>query len=172
MNIVFKNAAAMDAKALTEISIAAFHSDFIAAGRKTEGGPPGYDSVAFHKQMIEEASRFYKILFNDTIIGGFWFNKKSPENAYFSRIFLDPQFHCKGIGLLAFDFLFSAFPEIKTWSLKTPIWNTRSPKFYLKLGFKITEKSNRFLFFSRRTEPEKKGLPGYLGKTRRGIYES
>ncbi|MBU2512154.1 GNAT family N-acetyltransferase [bacterium] len=139
-------------KKLTRISIDAFHTDFIVAGRKTKGGPPGYDSTEFHEQMIKDSFRFYKILLDDSTIGGFWFNKESSEKAFLYRIFVDPKFHNMGVGSLVFDFLFQHFPNFKSWSLKTPIWNTRTSKFYVKLGFEITEKTDKFLFFTKRME--------------------
>ncbi len=152
MNIHFEIANTFDAKNLTEISIDAFNTDFIVAGRKTKGGPPGYDSTEFHEQMIDESSKFYKILLDGAIIGGFWFNKESLEKAYLYRIFVDSKFHHTGIGLQVFEFLFQNFPCIEQWSLKVPIWNTRTPKFYIKLGFEMTEKTDRFLFFTKRME--------------------
>jgi len=71
MDVHFQIADIDDAHALTAISIAAFHTDFIVAGRKSEGGPPGYDSIGFHAQMIRVAFRCYKMLNDNTLIGGF-----------------------------------------------------------------------------------------------------
>ncbi len=150
MNIQFELANESDAKELTVISIDAFHSDFDVAGRRAEGGPPGYDSVVFHEQMIKESTRFYKIVEEDSIIGGFWFDREGPKKTNFGRIFLDPKFHHTGVGLQAFEFLFQNFPSIESWSLKVPVWNTRTPMFYCKLGFEITDKSDRFFFFTKR----------------------
>lgn len=149
MKPYFKAADIKDARNLTAISIAAFHTDFMVAGRSAKGGPPGYDSVAFHERMIKEATKFFKILVGDEVIGGFWFNREKSGNAYLYRVFIDPQFHRKGIGLDAFNFLFENYPDIKTWTLKVPIWNTRTPEFYKKLGFKVVNQSERFLFFEK-----------------------
>jgi predicted acetyltransferase len=142
-----------DAKELTAISIDAFHTDFTEAGRKTMGGPPGYDSIEFHKKMIKESTQFYKILIGSSIIGGFWFIQKNSKSAYLYRIFVDPKFHHKGAGLQAFEFLFQSIPNIKFWSLKAPVWNTRTLNFYKKVGFEITEKSDKFSFFAKTIEP-------------------
>ncbi|MCG8635358.1 MAG: hypothetical protein MI863_16115 [Desulfobacterales bacterium] len=57
MKPCFRAADTGDARTLTAVSINAFHSDFSAAGRHAEGGPPGYDSVAFHEKMINEANK-------------------------------------------------------------------------------------------------------------------
>lgn len=147
MKINFESAEIIDAEILTKISIDAFHTDFIVAGRKSIGGPPGYDSIEFHEQMIKDSFRFYKIKCNNEIIGGFWFVKENEENAYLYRIFIDPNFHNRNVGAQAFDFLFRSFPNIKTWTLKVPIWNSRTPNFYKKIGFEIKEMSDKFIFF-------------------------
>ncbi len=138
-----------DAQKLTSISIDAFHTDFVVAGRSTKGGPPGYDSVEFHEQMIKEATKFFKIMIGNDIIGGFWFIQENSEEAYLYRLFIDPKFHCKSLGLQSFYFLFSNFPDIKIWTLKVPIWNTRTPKVYKKIEFEIVAESEKFLFFKR-----------------------
>jgi GNAT superfamily N-acetyltransferase len=154
MKIHFKIASTRDAERLTIVSVRSFHSDYFVGGRKSIGGPVGYDSTEFHKQTIEEASKFYKILMDDRIIGGFWFFNRNVKHAYLSRIFVDPEFHHKGVGLLSFKFLFQNYPEVKQWSLQTPIWNTRTPKFYIKLGFEIVKKTDKFLFFTKRLQSE------------------
>ncbi len=150
MNIYFKIASTKDAEQITTVSVKAFHTDFFVGGRKSIGGPSGYDSTEFHKQTIKEASKFYKILMDDRIIGGFWFFNNNVEHAYLSRIFVDPEFHNKGVGLKSFKFLFQNYPDIKKWSLQTPIWNTRTPKFYIKLGFEIVKESEKFIFFTKK----------------------
>ena len=61
MNINFEIATKEDAENLTIISVNSFNTDFDLAGRKSIGGPPGYDSIEFHERMIKEASKFYKI---------------------------------------------------------------------------------------------------------------
>lgn len=154
MNICFENAVTEDAVDLTAISVRSFHTDFVAAGRSAVGGPPGYDSVAFHEQMIRDASGFFKIMVDDTLIGGFWFMEKEIGRAYLYRIFIDPDFHYRGIGIKSFEFLLKQYPGIKEWSLQTPVWNSRTPKFYDKLGFELVEKSDRFLFFIKRNDRE------------------
>ncbi len=154
MNIDFEIATTKDAESLTTVSVNSFHTDYFVGGRNSIGGPPGFDSVEFHERMIKEASRFYKMLLDDQIIGGFWFFNKNIEKAYLSRIFIDPKFHCKGIGLLSFNFLFQNFPIVKEWTLQTPNWNTRTPKFYMKLGFEIIDKSDKFIFFKKKMVSE------------------
>ena len=149
--IEFHIATLNDIEELTAVSIKSFHSD-ISVGANILKGPPGYNSTDFHREMLREASFFYKIVVSNRIIGGFWFMQKEKKKAYLYRIFLDPDFHNEGIGIESFRFLFKNFPEIKTWSLKTPKWNNRTPSFYQKVGFKISKEDERFLFFERVAE--------------------
>ncbi|WP_022666254.1 GNAT family N-acetyltransferase [Desulfospira joergensenii] len=145
-DITFKLVTDEDLAYVTDISIKSFHSD-IDVGAEVLKGPPGYDSIDFHREMLRESSCFYKILTNQNIIGAFWFMKKGKEEAYVYRLFIEPSFHKHGIGLKIFKFLFQRFPEIKIWQLKTPKWNKRTKQFYEKIGFKISEETERLFFF-------------------------
>jgi len=118
-NISFVKAFLEDAAELTAISIRAFHSD-VSVGSPEEGGPPGYNSINFHKKMIEESTLFYKIICGIRTIGGFWFFRKGSDTAYFARIFIDTEFQRNGVGIDFFEFLFKSYPAIKQWTLETP----------------------------------------------------
>lgn len=150
MKILFKLAQKEDIDQLTAVSIKSFHSDTIAGANELKG-PPGYKSKTFHHQMLDEASFFFKILDHDKIIGGFWIITREDQKAYIYRIFIDPDYHQKGIGLKSFEFLFEEFNKIKEWTIRTPTWNTRTPRLYQKLGFEITDKSDQFLHFIKKT---------------------
>ncbi|RJP52951.1 MAG: N-acetyltransferase [Anaerolineaceae bacterium] len=132
---------------LISVSIRAFHSD-IFVGAETLKGPPGYDSLEFHIEMLNKSSHFYKIVCGQKIIGGFWLMQQKHDEAYLYRIFLDPDYHHMSIGLKSFDFLFKKYPSVKIWSLKTPKWNIRTPKFYRKIGFEISKEDEKFLYFT------------------------
>jgi len=152
MKPVFKLAEIDDADRLTAISISAFHTDFEVAGRSAPGGPPGYDSSEFHKRMINEASKFFKVVLDNESIGAFWFFRNDLEKAYLYRLFISPEYHREGIGGQIFNFLFTRFSEIQIWTLKVPKWNTRTPKFYQKAGFRINGQDEHFFFFEKRTQ--------------------
>ncbi len=110
--IQFTPAIDEDIEELTSISVKSFHSD-INVGANILKGPPGYDSVEFHKEMLKEASCFYKIISNQKTIGAIWFMKQQNDSAYLYRIFLDPDYQKQGVGLKSFLFLFETFAEIK-----------------------------------------------------------
>jgi len=131
--IEFKKAKIEDAKALARVSKRAFHSD-IHCGAKEKGGPPGYDSADWQifamKQMM-----YYKILSDDSIIGGFMVSNRSNGRYKLERIFIDPDHQNRGIGTQTFEFIWQEFPMAKRWTLGTPVWNRRTRHFYKKLGF-------------------------------------
>lgn len=146
--ISFQPAIPDDAPQLTAASIRAFHSD-IDFGAESPKGPPGYDQVSHHLQMIEEAAAFYKIVVGEQLAGAFWFIQGEPGKGYLYRIFIAPGYQRSGLGKKAFSFLFASHPEITVWALKTPAWNRRTPRFYQDIGFQLSARTEKFLYFSR-----------------------
>ena len=41
------------------------------------------------------------------------------------------------------------FPEVKEFTLDTPIWNVRTNSFYSKLGYIEINRNNEFVFYSK-----------------------
>ena len=99
--------------------------------------------------MIKVSKSFYKIIFKDIIIGGFWFFDKGGSHYHGGRIFIDPECHQKGIGVESANFIFRTYRHIKKWSLETPPWNVRTISFYKKLGFKTIKKTEHDVFFEK-----------------------
>jgi RimJ/RimL family protein N-acetyltransferase len=147
--LLFKKVQDEDISELTNISIKSFHSDYDYGAPSKFGGPPGYDSDQFHKQMIKKSKAFYKILINDKIIGGFFIFDKGNAHYYLGRIFIDPEHHKNGYGTKSINYLFSTYPNIKKWTLETPPWNSRTKKFYLQLGFNIVKETKEDIFFEK-----------------------
>ena len=50
-------------------------------------------------------------------------------------VFIDPDYHRRGIGAKSFDLVLKRYPDGKRWTLDTPDWNIRTKNFYEKLGF-------------------------------------
>jgi replication factor A1 len=50
-------------------------------------------------------------------------------------VFVDPDYHRKGIGKRSFEIILKMYPDAKKWTLDTPDWNIRTKNFYEKLGF-------------------------------------
>lgn len=129
----FEKATPDDARILARVSERAFHSD-IHCGAAGLGGPPGYNFDVWQIRMMT-AGKYYKILFNDQIIGGFIVRVMGYQYNELTRIFVDPNFQNQGVGAQAFEFMWTEFPEVKRWTLGTPAWNRRTRHFYKKVGF-------------------------------------
>lgn len=132
--IRFEKAQSKDAQYLAGVSQSAFNND-VHYGAPEEGGPPGYDSSVWQRQMMRTAAVYYKILSDNRIIGGFILFRHGQDRIELGRIFIDPEFQNKGIGEKACRYMHELFPEVKSWVLETPQWNLRNHHFYEKNGY-------------------------------------
>jgi len=125
-----------DAERLADISKRAFDSDK-DVGAPGEGGPPGYDSPEHQRRMIEGTSGDYlKILYDGKIVGGTTTYKISDTHFEIFNVFIDPEYHRRGIGKKSFERIMDKYPQAKRWTLDTPDWNTRTKSYYEYLGFR------------------------------------
>ena len=123
-----------DAEKLSQISRRAFHSDVDVGAPSEEGGPPGYDSPEFQTNLMRWCD-YHTILYNSQIVGGLIVARKGSGHYECARIFVDPEYHNRGIATRAFELAFQMYPDAKMWTLGTPEWNVRTKHFYEKLGF-------------------------------------
>jgi replication factor A1 len=140
--VTLEQARMEDATQLAEISKRAFHSD-IHVGAPTKkkdgstnegGGPPGYDSPEFQARMMK-VCRYYKIIYDERIVGGLIASRRRLGHYELERIFVDPEYHNREIATRAFEQVSRMYPDAKIWTLGTPEWNVRTKHFYEKLGF-------------------------------------
>ena len=151
MSIRFEKATPNDAVTLAKVSERAFHSD-IHCGAKKPGGPFGYKHDMWQTRMMT-AGKYYKILFDDQIVGGIIVRVMGYQYSEVTRVFIDPFFQNRGIGTQAFEFLWAEFPEVKRWTLGTPAWNQRTRHFYKKVGFvEVGEDGHGGVLFERKLE--------------------
>jgi RimJ/RimL family protein N-acetyltransferase len=133
--IAIEKATLEDAVRLTETQIRTFQDDnkLKRPGCSMEG-PPGYDSVDWNAEWIEKTP-YFKILFDGQIVGGIIVFELKEKHYELGRIWVDPDFQNRGIGLQAVRQMFDAFPEARKWILGTPCWAIRNQHFYEKMGF-------------------------------------
>jgi ribosomal protein S18 acetylase RimI-like enzyme len=149
MTIQITKAQQEDAKALMQVSKAAFNNDvnYEAPG---VGGPPGYASANWHLRMILTCD-VYKIVAghfdklsdrsdrpSGHIVGGIIVYEKGYRHMELGRIWIHPDYQDQGIGKQAIQFLEETYPEVKLWELDTPAWNKRNIHFYQKMGYELT----------------------------------
>ena len=146
MSAQLMKAGTSDAPVLNAISKLAFDSD-VEVGASSAGGPPGYMSLKYHMKMAR-SGHLYKLTENGLIIGGaILFADGDTLNI--SRIFVNPDHHRKGYGIRMMREIEALFPDIKTYTLDTPVWNVRTNSFYLKLGYTEDKRNNEFVYYSK-----------------------
>ena len=147
MGLSFTKAGTSDALTLNGISKRAFDSD-VKVGAVSSGVPPGYMSVSYHTKMAR-MNCLYKLTDNGLILGGaILFLDKDKLNI--GRIFVSPENHRKGYGIYMMQEIEKMFPDVKEFTLDTPIWNVRTNSFYSKLGYKELRRNDEFIFYSKK----------------------
>ena len=137
-----------DALVLTGISKQAFDSD-VKVGAASSGGPPGYQSVSFHVRMAGTNHLFKLVDGNGVILGGaILFLQEDTLNI--GRIFIDPQHFRKGYGIFMMREIEAMFPDVKLFTLDTPVWNTRTNAFYTGLGYSEVKRDTDFVYYSQK----------------------
>lgn len=136
-------------QALVDISKAAFDSD-INVGASTADGPPEYDSVDWHIEMMKQGHLFTAIE-DDNIIGGaiLFIDKNNDKLMYIGRIFIALELHRKGYGIKLMEQIEEMNPNISMWCLDTPIWNIRTNNFYKKLGYIETHRDEEMVYYKK-----------------------
>ena len=147
MSLQFLKASTADAVSLMCISKKAFDSD-VEVGASSVGGPPGYATLSFHTKMAR-MNCLYKLVDDYKIVGGaLLFLKDDILNV--GRIFVDPEYFRKGYGIFMMQQIEAMFPEVKVFTLDTPIWNTRTNAFYQKLGYEEVNRDGNFVYYEKR----------------------
>ena len=149
MSVQLTKAGTSDALVLNAISKLAFDSD-VEVGVPSAGGPPGYMSLKYHMKMAR-SGHLYKLTENGLIIGGaILFRDGAALNI--GRIFVNPDHHQKGYGIRMMQEIEAMFPDIRTFTLDTPVWNIRTNSFYLKLGYTEVKRNEEFVYYSKQQQ--------------------
>lgn len=147
MILQFLKASTADAVSLMCISKKAFDSD-VEVGAKGAGGPPRYATLSFHTKMAR-MNCLYKLVDDYKIVGGaILFLKDDELNV--CRIFVAPEYFRKGYGIFMMQQIEAMFPEVKVFTLDTPIWNVRTNAFYQKLGYEEVNRDGNFVYYEKR----------------------
>lgn len=151
MILQFLKASTADAVSLMCISKKAFDSD-VEVGASSVGGPPGYATLSFHTKMAR-MNCLYKLVDDYKIVGGVLLFLKADE-LNVCRIFVAPEYFRKGYGIFMMQQIEAMFPEVKVFTLDTPIWNVRTNAFYQKLGYEEVRRDGDFVYYEKRRGTE------------------
>lgn len=147
MDLKFMKAGTADALVLNSISRQAFDSD-TEVGAASRGGPPGYQSVSFHVRMARMNHLFKLVDGNGVILGGaILFRQGDTLNV--GRIFIDPQHFRKGYGIFLMQEIEALYQDVRSFTLDTPVWNTRTNAFYTRLGYSEVKRDTDFVYYSK-----------------------
>jgi GNAT superfamily N-acetyltransferase len=135
-----------DCVVLAETSKRAFDAD-VTVGAPTLGGPPGYDSVAWHVTALTWGQVF-TIAHDGRVVGGAIVVPQSATDARLGRVWLVPEAQNRGLGRQVMTGIEALFPSVTRWTLDTPVWNTRNHHFYARCGYQVigTEGNGDLLF--------------------------
>ena len=137
-----------DALVLNSIPKQAFDSD-VGVGTASPGGPPGYQSVSFHIRMARMNHLFKLVDENGVILGGAILFRQG-DTLNIGRVFIDPQHFRKGFGIFMMREIEALFPDVKVFTLDTPVWNTRTNAFYTRLGYSEVRRDTDLVYYIKR----------------------
>lgn len=133
--------------ALTEISAAAFNTDYLVGGEPNDG-PPGYDSADWHGKMQAQGRLFAYEDKGELVGGAVLFTE--GETLRIGRIFISPDFFRRGYGCLLLRDIEELFPKVRTFELDTPVWNVRTNALYRKMGYVETGRSEDIVSYRKK----------------------
>jgi len=142
----FRKAQEKDCTLLTALSKAAFDTD-VTVGGTDAGGPPQYDSLAWHLQMAREEHLFVLEENGLIVAGAVLFGQENT--LYIGRIFVAPAYFRQGLGLKLMKCIESGFPSVTRFSLDTPAWNVRTNAFYKKCGYRVVKTDSEMVYYEK-----------------------
>lgn len=133
---------------LVDLSKRAFDSDQ-EVGAAGIGGPPEYDSIPWHIQMMNENHLFTAVDGEKMVGGAILFPDNSSGILYVGRIFVDPTEFKRGYGIAIMGEIEKLYPNLSIFRLETPAWNSRTNQFYRKLGYEEKHRTKDEVFYEK-----------------------
>lgn len=131
--IFIERAKIEDANAIAEINTLAFNDEMNRVlGR--DGGPPGYNEVETHIDLINKFL-VYKIVYDEKIIGSFFLIKQGESNFRLESFCILPSYQNRGFGYKTLELMEKKHPNIKRWSLGSFKDSKRIQYLYEKFGY-------------------------------------
>lgn len=148
--ITVRPAEAGDLEELVASSKRAFDAD-VDFGAPGPCGPPGYDSVEWHRRALTWAHVLW-LVDGDTAVGGALVRTRGPGWWEVARIWLVPEAQGRGLGADALRRLEAMFPA-ERWTLDTPTWNARTQHFYVREGYVEVRRTADLVFYEKVLAP-------------------
>jgi GNAT superfamily N-acetyltransferase len=140
-NLSFPVIEEADIKVLTSVMKRAFDDDAQMHLGQESGGPPGYDDGEFFRIWLlpYEESVGYKIMSEESVIGGIIVWILPEGHNILGTIFVDPDFQDIGVGEQAWRFIEETYPTTISWRLSTPTRAIKNHHYYVKCGFSVVD---------------------------------
>ena len=146
--MILENAELKYIERIVAISKRAFETD-IEVGGTIGDYPPEYDSLIWHKQMLNGGHLFQAVTDREIVGGAILFVDNDGETLYVGRIFIDPIHYRKGYGLSLMKMVETYYSGVKKIKLDTPLWNVRTNVFYTKLGYCEVKRDKEFVYYQK-----------------------
>ena len=150
MDMILRKSNENEIEKIVELSKKAFDTDVLVGGKENDG-PPQYDNINWHKQMLEEGHLYTYMQKNGKIIGGAILFEEGRK-LYVGRIFINPQYFGQGYGIQLMREIECYFPDAYVIQLDTPIWNVRTNRFYRKCGYRQMGRDAESVYYEKRKD--------------------
>jgi GNAT superfamily N-acetyltransferase len=136
-----------DAEKIRDIMVGIFQDERLR-WFKDGGEPyiPGYNSIDMQKYHTWD-NKYYKILFNETIIGTTLISSTGREHGRIDRFYILPEYQGLGIGSKVIKLIEERFPSVKVWTLDTMQQSPRNHHFYEKNGYKLSSEDEEERYY-------------------------
>lgn len=153
MTVTIEKAQILNAEALREIMARTFDEEakrWLTDGKVVDANiqPPGYSSIEMSRYMIEELD-YYIIKSGIDLVGGLILTITGGVFGRIDRIFIDPSYQGQKIGSSVITLLEQEFPIIKRWELETSSRQINNHRFYEKMGYTISYKTDEEYGYSK-----------------------
>ncbi len=130
-----------DAQTLCDLMTKTFDDDAQRWFGIPQGGPPRYDELSYHQELVEgrawsDPHVYHKIIFEDRIVGGLVVFPNDSSGRYcLGSIYIDPDYQDRHLGSEVMRLIEETYPHARKWVLDTPSCCTRNHHFYEKHGY-------------------------------------
>ncbi|MEH7109353.1 GNAT family N-acetyltransferase [Bacillus sp. JJ1764] len=135
MEVRLEKATNVDAQAIFDIQVKAF-LPLLEKYKDYETSPANETTERVLMRINNPSGGFYKILFDDVLVGAICVFWKEKTQYWISPMFILPEFQGKGIAQKAISLIEELFPQATTWELRTILQEEHNCYLYEKMGFK------------------------------------
>ncbi|MBM7694294.1 GNAT superfamily N-acetyltransferase [Peribacillus deserti] len=138
MQIRLEKAVETDAEAIFDIQVKAFNP-LLNVYKDYDTNPANETIERVLIRMNNPDGGFYKILFDDVLVGAICIFWREETQFWISPMFILPAYQGKGIAQKAIRLIEGLYPQATTWELRTILQEKRNCYLYEKMGYKLED---------------------------------